>query len=202
MDKLRAQYEAQKQEEEDKKNFFRSSPNASQRSEGTDQAGDSQVDLSSTPPDQPSPESTPEHQRRESPLPPARQSPLPVVREPPPQTAPKPSARPRREEPRPQNGEIPPSPRSVEPDQPRSYPPAPPERRYPPPEQPAPYNPSPPPQQQPAPPPRESPELSPSSQTDRLTPDKEALFSFAWYHGAIPRDEAVARLSAMGGFDG
>jgi len=45
------------------------------------------------------------------------------------------------------------------------------------------------------------PEPRPSS-TDRNSPDKEALFSFAWYHGAIPRDEAVIRLSAMGGFDG
>lgn len=201
LDKLRAQYEAQKQEEEDKKNFFQSSPNASQRSETTDQTGDSQIDVSFTPPSQSSLQPSPEPQRRASPLSPAGQSSLPLAREPPPQPAPKPAARPRREEQH-QNGNIPPASKGIELEQPRSYPPAPPERRYPPPEQPAPYNPYPPPQQQPTPPPRESPDLHHGTMPDRLTPDKEALFSFAWYHGTIPRDEAVARLSALGGFDG
>ena len=32
--------------------------------------------------------------------------------------------------------------------------------------------------------------------------DKEALFAYAWYHGSIPRDEALRRLESVGGFDG
>jgi hypothetical protein len=28
------------------------------------------------------------------------------------------------------------------------------------------------------------------------------MFEFPWYHGAIPRDEAIRRLESMGGFDG
>ncbi len=34
------------------------------------------------------------------------------------------------------------------------------------------------------------------------TSDKEALFVYAWYHGSIPRDEALKRLESVGGFDG
>lgn len=160
LDKLRAQYEAQKQEEEDKKNFFRSSPNASQRSE-TDQGDDnSQIELSSTPPSGPSIESSPAHVHRDT-------TPVaPVVREAPPQPAPKPQRT-------------------------HEAPPVPPERQ-------TPYNPYPAPTG--PPPPRMSPDIQ--TPVERLTPDKEALFSFAWYHGTIPRDEAVVRLTSMGGFDG
>lgn len=85
-----------------------------------------------------------------------------------------------------------------------------------------PYNPYPAPTQ-PAPPPHISPEppvVHPPQPAPRRTsqqqvapvpqhrtaspssPDKEALFVFAWYHGAIPRDEAVRRLEGMGGYDG
>ena len=32
--------------------------------------------------------------------------------------------------------------------------------------------------------------------------EKEQLFAYAWYHGSIARDEALARLESMGGFDG
>ena len=34
------------------------------------------------------------------------------------------------------------------------------------------------------------------------TADKEALFAYAWYHGSIARDEALRRLENAGGFDG
>ena len=180
LDKLRSQYEVQKQEEEDKKNFFRSSPNASQRSENTDQNSNSQTELSITPPSGPSVEASPIHTRREMtpplPLQPAfnEAPPLqPAFKEAPPQPAPKPR-------------------RGVENGPP---PPAPPERRFPPQEA-APYNPYPAPT---GPPPQVSPD---PTNGDRLSPDKEALFSFAWYHGTIPRDEAMTRLNSMGGFDG
>ncbi len=158
LDKLRTQYEVQKQEEEDKKNFFRSSPNASQRS---DQIGDSQIELSTTPPSGPSVEASPAHAHSSD------TTPVAVVVVPPP-TAPKPL-------------------RSIE----AASPPVPPERQIP-------YNPYPAPTG--PPPPRVSPDIQ--TPMERLTPDKEALFSFAWYHGTIPRDEAVVRLNSLGGFDG
>ena len=34
------------------------------------------------------------------------------------------------------------------------------------------------------------------------SPDQSEMFEFPWYHGAIPRDEAIRRLESMGGFDG
>ena len=77
-----------------------------------------------------------------------------------------------------------------------------------------PYNPYPAPTQ-PAPPPQPAPRrVSPQQQqpippipqprtaSPAGSPDKEALFVFAWYHGAIPRDEAVRRLEAFGSYDG
>lgn len=58
--------------------------------------------------------------------------------------------------------------------------------------------------QQPAPLPPQSivsaPPVVPSSSSPGS--DKEALFAFAWYHGSIPRDEALRRLEGVGGFDG
>ena len=59
---------------------------------------------------------------------------------------------------------------------------------------------------QPAPrrttPSQQPPAPQPRNMSSTPSPDKEALFVFAWYHGAIPRDEAVRRLEAVGGFDG
>ena len=80
---------------------------------------------------------------------------------------------------------------------------------YPAPTQPAPpphVSPEPSSRQPPQPAPRRSPQQGPPVPQPRnaspASPDKEALFVFAWYHGAIPRDEAVRRLEGMGGFDG
>lgn len=76
---------------------------------------------------------------------------------------------------------------------------------YPPPTQAAPPSPNvverPPSPQQPAPipPQRVTP---PTTQPTAASPDKEALFAFAWYHGSIPRDEALRRLEGVGGYDG
>ena len=77
---------------------------------------------------------------------------------------------------------------------------------YPPPTQAAPPSPSqverlPSPQQPaPAPPQPIAPPVAPPSSPPGS--DKEALFAFAWYHGSIPRDEALRRLENVGGFDG
>lgn len=42
----------------------------------------------------------------------------------------------------------------------------------------------------------------PPPQQQAVSPDQEPLFAFAWYHGSIPRDEAVRRLEAMGSYEG
>lgn len=73
---------------------------------------------------------------------------------------------------------------------------------------PAPTQPAPPPQA-PQPAPRRTPQQQPAAPVPQprtgspaTSSDKEALFVFAWYHGAIPRDEAVRRLEGFGGYDG
>ena len=222
MDKLRHQYEIQKQEEEEKRTFYRESPAVSQRSDQIDVHTDhtGSIDTSSTPPSQPSPEESPEPVRQQPPQPAPRPAPKPKQRRDQMQPAPPQQQQEVQHQQQPQvhrqqpqqqifNGEVvidrsapPPIPPDREVMIDRSAPPPiPPDRGY----NTAPYNPYPPPSQ-PAPPPRTSPDIpqspSPQQQDDRSTPDKEALFSFAWYHGSIPRDEAVARLTALGGFDG
>ena len=44
--------------------------------------------------------------------------------------------------------------------------------------------------------------VAPPTSPQQHNPDKEALFAFAWYHGSIPRDEALHRLEGVGGYDG
>ena len=72
------------------------------------------------------------------------------------------------------------------------------------------YNPYPSPAMSAPPLPRE-PERAPVNATVVAPPtvprvsqgvDKEELFVYPWYHGSIPRDEALRRLESVGGFDG
>ena len=51
---------------------------------------------------------------------------------------------------------------------------------------------------QPAPPTPASPPVAPDPNVSRF----ENLSHYPWYHGAIPRDEAIRRLEQMGGTDG
>ncbi len=204
LEKLRNQYKAQKDEEETKRQFYHSPGTV--HKDGADGSSEGQLDdsmeLSShseqTP--EPSPalqqrtalDSPPHHHSsstREQPMEPKSH---------PPQVAPRPN---------PQtswttaptsnggrvDGRTPPtSPAAYNPYPPPSHaaPPSPlgQVNRLPSPQQPAPIAP-----QQVAPP------MVPPSAT---TPDKEALFAFAWYHGSIPRDEALHRLEEVGGYDG
>lgn len=194
LDKVREQYKQQKEEEELRRKLYNSPhllrPDMDQELEGS---SDLSIEAGEHTGGEPSPGGSPSMSHKM-----------------PPQVAPKPSKptpapKPSRE---PQtvvssNGVV---------DEPVSFPP---------PQQP--YNPYPPPTQ-PAPPPHVSPEpgsgvvqppqpaprrtqpqgapVPPARTTTPTSPDKEALFVFAWYHGAIPRDEAVRRLEGMGGYDG
>lgn len=58
--------------------------------------------------------------------------------------------------------------------------------------------------QQPAPVPPQAvdPPVAPPTNASPGGGDKEAMFAYAWYHGSIPRDEALRRLEGVGGFDG
>lgn len=46
------------------------------------------------------------------------------------------------------------------------------------------------------------PPTQPRPNLRSATPEQSDLYEFPWYHGAIPRDEAIRRLESMGGFDG
>lgn len=223
LEKLREQYKVQKEEEETKRQFYHS-PGTARREgvDGSESSGDGQLDASmemSTHSEQ-TPEPSPASQQRspEAPPQPVHEVQLPQAAAPvhtspahkvapighkvfppepapkpkvPPQVAPRPSARSKpdgvTQDETPPTAAYNPYPAPVQ-----AAPPSPREavvERFPSPQQPAP----PPPQVQPVAAPVAPPGTS---------PDKEALFAFAWYHGSIPRDEALHRLEGVGGFDG
>lgn len=207
MEKIREQYQQQKNEEEERRLFY-NSPHIAHR-DAEDGGEDQQSN--STPSPSVTPVRTPEHTPESSPYvaPKPAQKPAPKVAPKPapkqaPKPAPKPAPRPAVSQPNNVNGTQ------------GSPPSSPTHHSRPLPPQQAPYNPYPPPSQ-PAPPPRVSPPqstqqvvehapvvASPPSppHAQHTTADQEPLFAFAWYHGSIPRDEAVRRLEAMGNYDG
>lgn len=205
MDKLREQYKAQKEEEETKRQFYHSPETA--RHEGMDSNGqlEGSAELSSH--SEQTPEPSPLLQQREEREDFTPPSPSHQLQPHPPQPAPKPGKAPPQVAPRPSPGVG--QPRGVgqpnggrvggsPPTSPAAYNP------YPPPSQAAPVPkedrlPSP---QQPAPLPPVSQHVTAPVAPPRGSPDKEALFAFAWYHGSIPRDEALRRLEGVGGYDG
>lgn len=203
LDKLREQYKAQKEEEETKRQFYHSPDTARREGIEGNESGEEILDGSaeiSTPSEQ-TPEPSPAleqkevagsstdgeiigHMHGQRVLPEPTSTPRA-----PPQVAPRPSRQPRVSPSGPQanGGQVGPT----------AYNP------YPPPAQPAP------------PSPREvhglaqqhglTQPINPAPAAEAAqptTPDKEALFAFAWYHGSIPRDEALRRLEGVGGYDG
>ena len=160
----------------------------------------------------------PQNQQQPSPAQPHQHSPPrqgpPIVqprshsppRQAPPPVQPRPHSPPRQAPPPVQPRPHSPPRQAPPPVQPRSHSPP---RQAPPPVQPRSHSPpreAPPPvQPRPPSPPRQSLPLQtpPTQATERSgSPDREALFAFAWYHGAIPRDEAMRRLESVGAFDG
>ena len=188
LEKLREQYKAQKDEEETKRQFYHSPETA--RREGDDgeplEESSSQSELT--------PEPSPLLNQREASESARDSSPAtqPAARVPP-QVAPRPSGGAR------QTGAMgqangahvsPPSPAYNPYPPPSQAPPSPKEERHPSPQEPAPL------------PPVTQHVAPPTAPPTNATPDKEALFAFAWYHGSIARDEALRRLEGVGGFDG
>ena len=180
MDKLREQYKAQKEEEETKRQFYHSPDTA--RREGTTGSDEDQLDdsmeMSSHSEQTPEPSPALNQQRERV----GSDSREPMGRRVLPDVAPKPKVTP----------EVAPCPSKVTNGGNVNNPPL--------------YNPYPPPAEA-APPcpkrhlkPSQPPTAAPTS--PGVTPDKEALFAFAWYHGSISRDEALRRLDGVGGFDG
>lgn len=197
MEKLRDQYKAQKDEEETKRQFYHS-PGTAHRDgiEAVDESSEGQLEGSAEISSnfEQTPEPSPALNLREMTdnSPPLGQRVLPE-----PETKPKvaPPVAPRsaghsKIAPQVNGGNHPaynpyPPPTQAAPPSPNQV------ERLPSPQQPAPA----PPQPIVSAPPVAPPSSSPGS-------DKEALFAFAWYHGSIPRDEALRRLEGVGGFDG
>lgn len=209
LDKLREQYKAQKDEEETKRQFYHSPDTA--RREGVDGGEDSSegqmdgsMELSSH--SEQTPEPSPAMNQRDragsdavimassQPLG-QKVLPEPAPKPQPPQVAPCPAA----------HSKVPPQANGGALANAPAYNP------YPAPTQAAPPSPKqtvetlPPSPQHPAPL-HVAPPIAPSVATPTSPGggggDKEALFAFAWYHGSIPRDEALRRLEGVGGFDG
>ena len=211
LDKLREQYKAQKHEEETKRQFYHSPETI--RREGVDGENSSEgmegsMELSSH--SEQTPEPSPALNQREEavsnvttvpaghhmgqrvlPEPVGHHMGQRVLPEPAPKPKVAPQVAPRPSKVTPQaNGSAPSNPTAAYNPYPaptQAAPPSP--QRHPSPQQPAPL---PPPQAVAAPPTNVPPGGG----------DKEALFAFAWYHGSIPRDEALRRLEGVGGFDG
>lgn len=204
---MREQYKAQKEEEETKRQFYHSPETA--RREGTESTD--QLEESSE--HEQTPEPSPAlNQREEQVIEAVQPAPQPTVHAPqpvprqatPPQPAPKPTKTPPQVAPRPSTqsrgigqanggrvGDSPPTSPAFNPYPPPSQVPRSPKgERLPSPQQPAP------------PPPAAQRVTPPVAPLPRTSPDKEALFNFAWYHGSIPRDEALRRLEGVGGYDG
>ena len=202
LDKLREQYKAQKEEEETKRQFYHSPETA--RREGVDgsessrEALDDSVEVSTH--SEHTPEPSPGPEQRELPVSSTDGNVAShmVGQRVLPEPAPKPKVAPQ-VAPRP-SGQANVSPPASQPNGGRAGPTT--YNPYPPPAQPAPPSPK---ETNRQPSPRQhglihtAPPTSPAQPT---TPDKEALFAFAWYHGSIPRDEALRRLEGVGGYDG
>ena len=200
MEKLREQYKAQKDEEETKRQFYHS-PDTARREGTTDgESSDGQLDgsmeVSSHSEQTPEPSPALNQRERAGSDVPLGQKVLPEPAPKPkvaPQVAPRPAAH-SKVTPQVNGGTIGTSQASPAynpyPPPTQAAPPSPKQaQRHPSPQQPAPLPP------QPVDPPMAPPPTSPGG-------DKEALFAFAWYHGSIPRDEALRRLEGVGGFDG
>lgn len=195
LDKLREQYKAQKEEEETKRMFFHSPETARREGvDGSESSGgalDDSAEMSSH--SEQTPEHSPAFEQRErseemtdggvSSHMAHVQREQPTNPRTPPQVAPRPSAQSRANPSAPQpNGErVVPAVHNQYQQQGRPYNP------YPPPAGPAPTSPR---------------GVMPTEVAPPTSPDKEALFAFAWYHGSIPRDEALRRLEGVGGYDG
>lgn len=196
MDKLREQYKVHKEEEETKRQFYHSPGTAHREGVDGDDSSDQfdgSMEVSSH--SELTPEPSPALNQRDEIMdaaPPSNQflgqrvlPDQPQAQRVPPQVAPRPTG----------HARVPPQINGNSP----GYNP------YPPPTQAAPPSPNvverlPSPQQPaPIPPQRVTP---PTTQPTAASPDKEALFAFAWYHGSIPRDEALRRLEGVGGYDG
>ena len=180
MDKIREQYQAHKNEEEERKIRYRDSPHVGHKEMG-DQSGANGENTSLTS------SQTPEA------------SPVPVQRGIPPQ------GNVRETSPVPNNPPVPSTPTHVLPAQPVPLPVLPPANQPPLMMREAPVSPG---IQQPPPPPpplAEKREISPAlgnSAKSSSPQDGDVLFQYAWFHGPITREEATARLDKFGGYDG
>lgn len=207
LEKLREQYKAQKDEEETKRQFYHS-PETSRREgvDGDEESSEGQLDgsMEMSSHSEQTPEPSPAMNQRERAgsdaviIPSSQLLGQKVLPEPAPkpkkapQVAPRPAA-PSKVPPQ-ANGSAPantsgynpyPAPTQAAPPSPEQV------ERFPSPQQPAPL-----------PPQAVAPPIAPVAPPTSPGSDKEAMFAYVWYHGSIPRDEALRRLEGVGGFDG